>query len=84
MGYSLGWGHKWGMLHISRHETKGMSAPMFQHNKKGNYLFTRTELKFDWRLDEWKQLDGCLRIAKIDPEFSLTEYPIDELSSMVQ
>ena len=55
---------KWGMLHIERHTTKGMSAPIFQSDKSGNFQFSERQLKKDWHSDSWVPLDGCLRIEK--------------------
>ena len=69
---------KWGMLHIERHVNAGMSAPMFQHDKNGQFLFTESELVEDWDAASWILLDGRLRIQKID-DLTFVEYSDGDL-----
>lgn len=54
----------WAMLYIDPHIKKGMSAPSFQHNKKGGFLFTEKDLQEQCNSDSWKALDGKLIIEK--------------------
>jgi len=64
---------EWGMLHIGRHSTEGMSCPMLQHDSKGNFRFTINQLISEWNAHGWIMLDGRLRIEKID-DSSFVEY----------
>ena len=72
---------KWGMLHIHRHDTKGMSAPMFQHGDNHKFQFTEKELIKNWGADNWIMLDGRLRIEKIN-DMSFVEYTNGELNEI--
>jgi len=66
---------KWGMLFIDRSAIKGLSCPMFQHDENHNHALTRQQLIEKYNAENWKKLDGRLRIEKID-DITLTEYPI--------
>lgn len=72
----------WGLMKIDRSAIKGMSAPMFIHDKQGSAFFSERGLRYRFDSDNWKLLDGRLRIEKIDPEMSLVDYPNGELEEM--
>lgn len=72
---------QWGMLSIERHRVKGMSAPCFQRDAHGEYVFSEEELTDKFKRESWKRLDGRLRIEKID-NMSLVEYPYGDLEVM--
>ncbi len=67
---------RYAMLHLCRHVVKGMTCPMFQHNKNGTQVFTKKELEEDFNLKDWKFLDGRLRVERID-EDSFIDYVIN-------
>ena len=72
---------KFAMMSIGRSRQKGSSAPMFQFDKHGEFMFTLDELREHFGADRWVRLDGRLRLEKID-ESTFVEYPIGELEAV--
>lgn len=56
----------WGMLYLDDNVIPGLTAPLFQHDKRGKYSFTRSQLIRKFRAYNWKLLDEKIDFLKIE------------------